>query len=128
MGSPAAPKNLEGTQGGVSSLRTLARALLVIGLVYACTVGTPIAAAAPVQNGCDPLDPAVCLQPFPNDYFTVPDSSTATGRRVNFDITAMPQNVSGNPIRPDEWNRSGGFSPGQELITKVPGLDNQQAF
>jgi hypothetical protein len=110
-------------------LRTLARALVAIGLVYAFSVGAPIATAdSPVQVGCDPLDPAVCLQPFPNDYFTVPDSSTDTGRRVNFDITAMPQNVAGNPIRPDEWNRNDGFSPGQELVTKVPGLDTQQAF
>jgi hypothetical protein len=107
----------------------LARALVAIGLVYAFSVGAPIATAgSPVQVGCDPLDPAVCLQPFPNDYFTVPDSSTDTGRRVNFDITAMPQNVAGNPIRPDEWNRNDGFSPGQELVTKVPGLDTQQAF
>ena len=81
-----------------------------------------------MQIGCDPLDPAVCLQPFPNDYFTVPDASTDTGRRVNFDITAMPQNIAGNPIRPEEWNRNDGFSPGQELVTKVPGLDTQQAF
>src|SRR5262249_50699668 len=27
---------------------------------------------------CDFLDPTVCMQPFPNDYFTVPDNSTAT--------------------------------------------------
>jgi hypothetical protein len=109
-------------------LRAFAKALLVIGIVYACAAGAQSAAAAPVQIGCDPLDPAVCLQPFPNDYFTVPDSSTDTGRRVNFDVTAMPQNVSGNPIRPEEWNRNDGFSPGQELVTKVPGLDTQQAF
>ena len=29
---------------------------------------------------CDFLDPAVCLQPFPNDYFTVADGTTETGR------------------------------------------------
>ena len=28
-------------------------------------------------NRCDFMDPTVCLQPWPNDYFTVPDSSTA---------------------------------------------------
>ena len=27
---------------------------------------------------CDFLDPAVCLQPWPNDYFTVADPSTDT--------------------------------------------------
>jgi hypothetical protein len=105
------------------------RLLLVVGIVAALAVGATTASAAdPTQIGCDPLDPAVCLQPFPNDYFTVPDASTDTGRRVNFDVTAMPRNIGGNPIRPDDWNRSDGFSPGQELVTKVPGLDTQQAL
>src|SRR5262249_19531875 len=33
---------------------------------------------------CDFLDPSVCLYPFPNDWFTVPDATTDTGRRVSF--------------------------------------------
>lgn len=32
-------------------------------------LGASERAAAPV---CDPVDPAACLLPFPNDYFTVP--------------------------------------------------------
>jgi hypothetical protein len=105
----------------------LALPVFVIGALCALVAAVP-ATADTGQIGCDPLDPAVCLQPFPNDYFTVPDASTDTGRRVNFDITAMPRNVAGNPIRPDEWNRNDGFSPGQEIVTKVPGLDTQQAL
>src|SRR5439155_12930564 len=105
-----------------------AKALVVVVLVYVCAVCAQTAAAATGQIGCDPLDPAVCLQPFPNDYFTVADPSTDTGRRVNFDVTAMPRNIAGNPIRPDDWNRNDGFSPGQEIVTKVPGLDTQQAL
>jgi hypothetical protein len=101
--------------------------VFVIGVLCAL-VAAATATADTGQIGCDPLDPAVCLQPFPNDYFTVPDASTDTGRRVNFDITAMPRNIGGNPIRPDEWNRNDGFSPGQEIVTKVPGLDTQQAL
>ena len=42
--------------------------------------------------GCDPLDPAQCLLPFPNDHFTVADPTTATGRRVSFSVAAMPRN------------------------------------
>ena len=33
----------------------------------------------------DPLDPSVCLLPFPNDYFTTRDHHTATGLRVHRD-------------------------------------------
>src|SRR5439155_10903412 len=84
--------------------------------------------SAPALAACDPLDPAVCLQPWPNDYFTVADPSTDTGRRLNLQLEDMPRNVAGNPIRPDEWNRNDGFSPGQKIVTKVPGLDNPAAF
>ena len=72
---------------------------------------------------CDTLDPKQCLLPFPNDYFTVSDPSTATGRRVNFSVEAMPKNAAGVPIDPTEWNRNDGFSPGSAILAFVPGLD-----
>ena len=77
---------------------------------------------------CDFLDPAVCLQPWPNDYFTRPDGDTATGRRLALDLRAMPRNVEGKPIDPTPYNRADGFSPGSPIETKVPGLDTPQAF
>src|SRR5687767_15402095 len=91
-------------------------------------IALPGAAHAQVQVGCDPLDPAVCLQPWPNDFFTVADGTTDTGRRLNLNPLGMPRNIAGNPIRPEEWNRSDGFSPGQKITTKVPSLDTAQAF
>ena len=80
---------------------------------------------------CDDFDPSVCLQPFPNDYFTVPDSdhsTSDTGRRINFNVLAMPRNAAGKPIDPTEWNRNDGFSPGSLITAHIPGLDNQQAL
>ena len=60
------------------------------GLFASCLrQSTAIAAtaqAAPGEQGCDPLDPAVCLQPWPNDYFTVADPTTDTGRRLDLDL------------------------------------------
>ncbi len=81
-------------------------------------------------NGCDIIDTAACLYPFPNDHFTVAAAdgsiqSTArggTGRRVNFKLTAMPRNILGRPVDPTEWNRNDGFSPGNLLMTFVPDL------
>jgi hypothetical protein len=72
---------------------------------------------------CDPLDPSTCLYPFPNDYFTVADATTPTGRRVNFALTSMPTNLLGIPVDPTDMNRADGFSPGSPIITRVPGLD-----
>ena len=40
----------------------------------------------------------------------------------------MPRNKDGEPIDPTEYNRSDGFSPGNLIITKVPGLDTPAAF
>jgi hypothetical protein len=72
---------------------------------------------------CDPIDPAACLLPFPNDTFTVADPTTDTGRRVNFSPLAMPRNTAGKPVDPTEFNRNDGFSPGSPVLTVVPGVD-----
>ena len=73
--------------------------------------------------GCDALDAAYCLLPFPSDFQTRRDASSQTGRRVDFSVAAMPRNVAGKPIEPFEQNRNDGFSPGQPIVTRVPGLN-----
>jgi len=72
--------------------------------------------------GCDPIDPAQCMLPYPNDWFTKPDASSATGRRLDLTVAAMPRNAEGKPIEPQEWNRSDGFSAGAQILTVVPGM------
>lgn len=72
---------------------------------------------------CDPLNPEYCLFPWPNDYFTTADAGTDTGRRIDLKLLSMPKNVLGKPITPTEWNRNDGFSPGQLILARVPGLD-----
>ncbi len=71
--------------------------------------------------GCDALDQAHCLLPFPNDAFTRADKSSDTGRRVDF-VTTL-ENVNGISIDPTEWNRNDGFSPGSAIMALVPGVD-----
>ena len=53
------------------------------------------------RDRCDVLAPTKCLMPFPNDFFTVPTTRRATGRRVHFDPAAMTANVDGVRDRPD---------------------------
>ena len=72
---------------------------------------------------CDFLDPAVCLYPFPSDFFTVADGTTDSGKRVNFTTVAMPKNNSGVFINPSDYNWNDGFSPGVTILTRVPGVD-----
>ncbi|MFF8912450.1 hypothetical protein ACF08M_03795 [Streptomyces sp. NPDC015032] len=100
---------------------------LLAAVLSAAAVLVPTApaarAAAPHGPGCDPLVPAECLLPFPNDWYTRPDPATDTGRRVDFDAAALPRATAGLPIEPTAWNRSDGFSPGSALIAQVPGID-----
>jgi hypothetical protein len=77
---------------------------------------------APVSEG------SLCLLPFPDDYYTVKDKSTATGRRVDLTDAGMPQNQAGVPMAAAPYNLNDGFSPGQVITLKVPGLDTPQAF
>ena len=89
----------------------------------------PIDYATPADaDRCDWLDKAVCLQPWPNDYFTTADSTTDTRLRLNLQLLSMPRNRAGKPIDPADYNRNDGFSPGSPLITKIPGLETKQAF
>ena len=115
----------------------VALALLALPLVPAgvasAAPGLPVAVDSNVL-GCDPLDPAACLLPFPNNLFTAP-AATDTGLRVNFLPTAMPRNGTelteggeGKPVDPTEWNRNDGFSPGSMVMTMVPGIDLHQTW
>ncbi len=66
----------------------------------------------------------LCLLPFPDDYYTVRDRHTATGRRVDLQTGAMPANVGGTHIDAAPYNLNDGFSPGQPIVLRVPGIDS----
>jgi hypothetical protein len=65
----------------------------------------------------------LCLLPFPDDYYTRPDESSPTGRRVDLNTEAMPSNVFGVRIDATPYTASDGFSPGSTILLKVPGID-----
>ena len=69
-----------------------------------------------------------CLFPWPSDHYTTDDPSAPTGRRVNLSIDSTPANVHGVHIDPAGINQSDGFSPGESIVTRIPGLDNPTAF
>lgn len=71
---------------------------------------------------------SLCLMPFPDDYYTVNDSSTRTGKRIDLKTTATPKNESGEPIEAAPYNLNDGFSPGQTMVVKIPGLDTPEAM
>src|SRR5213083_549879 len=109
----------------VKSLTRLALVATSVTLAAAAPAGA--ATANPKGTGCDRLDDAACLLPFPNDAFTRGDRSTKTGRRLALKASQMPRNVQGKPIDPAPYNAFDGFSPGSTVLTKVKGLDTPAA-
>ena len=76
-----------------------------------------LAAAGPAQappRAAIRSIPAACLLPWPNDYFRKRGHLALTNAQ-------MPRSTDGKPIVARDYNWSDGFSPGQILVTLVPG-------
>jgi hypothetical protein len=108
-------------------------ALLVAGVLIATVTASAgaarhaSAAKAPAAD-CQPFSSTPCLLPFPNNLFTRPDKTSATGLRVKLPAGAMPVDTAGQRISAAPYDRNDGFSPGSVVIVHVPGLDNAGAF
>lgn len=107
--------------------RRVAGALIgALAVIVAGVVAAPAIAASGAN--CQPFSSTPCLLPFPNDLYTVKDSSTPTGVRVHLPQAAMPTNTVNSQISAAPYNRNDGFSPGSDIVVRVPGLDNPTAF
>ncbi len=69
----------------------------------------------------------MCMLPFPDDYYTVNDPASPTGKRIRFTEGAMPVNKDGVPINPAGYDLSDGFSQGAGAVVRIPGLDSVAA-
>ncbi len=108
-------------------MKTITRALqlaAISALLVACSDGNDnllvLEPEAPPLD-CDPVTPTYCGFPFPNDYWTVPDARTVTGRRLALPDVIMPANVDGMRSDPGAFNEMDGFSPGIAALTHLPG-------
>ena len=97
------------------------RLALPLALVAVLVMPISASAAPKPSRACDFLDRSVCLQPWPNDHFR-------KDGRIAIRRNAMPADKDGKRIAPAGWNRNDGFSPGQTIVTRVPGLDNGRAL
>jgi hypothetical protein len=115
-------------------------ALLFAGIAAASPQRDATIAARPAHKASEPLPPidtsqaencdfitqpgdATCMVPFPDDYYTVADPSSETGRRVNFKTAGTPTNAHGTHIDATPYNASDGFSPGSAILVKIPGIE-----
>src|SRR5436190_12196300 len=104
-------------------MRRLTLTLFVVLAMLLPAIPVAAAPAPPRSPFCDPIDTQQCLLPFPDNFYTVTDATSATGRRLHFPPAAMPKNTSGVPIDPTDWNRQDGFSPGSAVMVRIPNLD-----
>ncbi len=107
------------------NLTALAISILVLG---ACSDGrdSPLFVSngptePPPPLDCDPLAPTYCGFPYPNDYWTQPDTETVTGKRLALPQVIMPANNDGDQSDPKAFNEMDGFSPGIAAMTHLPG-------
>ncbi len=123
-------------------IRTLLTATMAV-FALAAMLLTGVAAAAPQRERAakkaeEPLPPIetaggcefivnpgspVCMLPFPDDYYTAADPSSATGRRIAFKTESTPTNVEGKHVEAAPYNAADGFSPGSVILAKVPGIE-----
>src|ERR1044071_324137 len=74
-----------------------------------------------IRDECNPLGGTTCLMPWPSAAYQVPDSSTASGFRLDIPPEAMPVNVDQIAVDPAPWNRLDGFSPSGAMLAAFPG-------
>jgi len=86
---------------------------VLIAAVVAAFALLPVGAAF----ACDPLDPAACPYPWPNDHFTAANGSSPTGRRLALRDEWMPRNRLGKPVSTAPYNFNDGFRPGNMIVT-----------
>src|SRR5688572_25121749 len=70
---------------------------------------------------CDPIAPAYCAHPFPNNVFTEDDGATPTGRRIALSPDLLPVTYYDNTADPAGWTDLDGFSPGSAAQVHMPG-------
>ncbi len=102
--------------------------LLSLSLLVGCDETTPPSDAgsdAPAidlyPEGCEHIDPTLCLLPWPSSRYLVDDPSTATGRRVEIPAEAMPADMRGRRASPAPYSGRDGFSPLTSMMISFPG-------
>lgn len=76
------------------------------------------------RGDCNPLDPSLCLLPFPSSFF-LDEAQTETGYRVAYGPSSLPMNIDGLQIAPDFWNERDGHSINSPMLAFFEGLSDQ---
>ena len=101
----------------------------VVALAAVTLAVLPAAAQAQrVPGACRSVGGNERLIPWPNDRFTVADSSTATKRRLRLPAACMPRNKDGRRIADPRHNQLDGFSPASQILLRPAGVNTPAAL
>ena len=95
-------------------MRRLSPIAVAAALLAAAAVPTPASAQRAV-TACAPFS-AGCAMPFPNDMRLL------KGGQIALPARGTPANKDGKRVDPRLFRRNDGFSPGQTIIVRVPGV------
>src|SRR4051794_22750344 len=107
-------------KGRAFALFVVAATVLMVG------AAPSTAAELPIEPKCEFIaspGSSQCMLPFPDDYFTKSDPTSATGRRIDFRELATPTNATSQHIEVAPYNAGDGFSPGSVIALKIPGIE-----
>jgi hypothetical protein len=91
-------------------------------LVAACGGSDDNDLATPQE--CNPLGGTACMAPWPSAIYEIDDATTATGRRLDIPVGALPTNIDAITVDPAVYNKGDGFSSAAPMITAFPtGID-----
>ncbi len=76
----------------------------------------------PREEPCDPLDPSLCMLPFPSNVYLREDPTRVTGVTLDFG-NALPRNLDRKPIDSASYTRLDGYGVGTPVIVNFPNLD-----
>jgi hypothetical protein len=66
---------------------------------------------------CNPLGGSACITPWPSSIYETDDAQTATKRRLDIPMGALPANFQGIAIDPKIFNTHDGFSSAAPMMT-----------
>lgn len=72
---------------------------------------------------CDSLQDAACSLPWPSNYYLADDSSTVTGKRLEFRRDALPQRRNGMLLDGSSWSRLDGYGVSTPILFVFENID-----
>ena len=68
-------------------------------------------------DGCDNTNSIHCMLPFPSDAFLIDDQNTATGKRIHYSSSTIPNSGTVDLVEIPILNQMDGASPNTQIMT-----------